>query len=101
MDKETVKNPITEVVETDHEILEQLRGYEGWTLDREALAVAAMKAGWFRPAHDLASARFWAAMGSSSLSSRTVRVFGPKGSDYDTEAFLQLFEAELRRALAE
>ena len=90
-----------ETQETDVEILEQLRGYEGWTLGREAVAVAAITAGWFRPAYDSASRQFWDAAQSSSNSSMTARVFGPSGSATGTEAFLTLLDAELRAGLAD
>jgi hypothetical protein len=82
---------------TPADVLEALRGYSGWDAELDALAVAA--GDWLPSAYDTASARFWAAATPSSLSSMTVRVFGPDGSATGTAAFLELLRLELMKTL--
>lgn len=89
---------------SDAERLEDLRSrWPGWWwfsfFDLDGLAQRALDTGCLESAYVAAEATWWAGMGGSSNSSRTMVVFGPTGRTEDDEAFLVLLRHELTVAL--
>ena len=81
------------------DLFRDLRGSDGWTLELEALAVLASEIGRLQEAYDAAVARFFAAMGGRSLSSRTVVAVYKAGILRNPRAFLALLRLELLTVL--
>jgi hypothetical protein len=84
------------------ELRDQYRSSWWYTCpDVDGLAQRAAEKGCLQWAFDAAEARGWAAMGSSSNSSRATIVYGPEGRAEDRDAFVQLLRDELLKALAD
>jgi len=97
-----VRGTASRLTAVDGLLLEELRGYDGWTPELDALAVRAEGIGRLQEAFDAAYVRFFAAMGGSSLSSRTgVMVFDGSGKTLNQPAFLRLLRRELLNVLGE
>ena len=83
------------------DLFRELRGYDGWTLELEIFAVLASEIGRLQEAYDAAVARFFAATGGSSLSSRTAVVVYKAGILRNPRAFLALLRLEVLTVLGE
>jgi len=92
-------------MESDAELLEQLRHYRGWNSyfkDLDHLACRALDAGVLRWAHDAAMHQIGAAWSETSRSSWTLVVASSAGvSDDTTQSFLTFLRGELQNALAD
>jgi len=92
-------------MESDAELLEELRHYGGWYSyfqDLDGFAQRALERGVLRWAYDTAMRRMGAGWSESSLSSGTLVVASQAGlSDDATYSFLVLLRAELQMALAD
>lgn len=93
-----------EHIESDEDLLEQLRHYSGWYYwhpDLDGLGIRALKAGCLRTTVETAHYKWSVGRSSSSNSSQTVVAIGPSGWTEDNEAFLGILRVELRAELGE